>query len=130
MLDNKLGIDSSAELAREEERITKKKAIELFDRFNILYLKDQLVSHLSGGEKQRVAIARALIKSPKIILADEPTGSLNFEKGIMIMELLKKCHEKSKQVMIFVTHDDRMAKYADVVIHFEDLLIKRRDGNV
>lgn len=48
----------------------------------------------------------------------------------MIMELLKKCHEKPKQVMIFVTHDDRMAKYADVVIHFEDLLIKRRDDNV
>lgn len=103
---------------------------DALNEVDLLDKKNEKVRNLSGGEKQRVAIARALIKSPKIILADEPTGSLNFEKGIMIMELLKKCHEKSKQVMIFVTHDDRMAKYADVVIHFEDLLIKRRDDNV
>jgi ABC-type lipoprotein export system ATPase subunit len=79
---------------------------------------------LSGGEKQRVAIARALMKSPKIILADEPTGSLNYEKGLEIMELLKEFHKKSNHVMIFVTHDDRMAKFADEVIHFEDILVK------
>ena len=82
------------------------------------------VKKLSGGEKQRVAIARSLIKSPKIILADEPTGSLNYEKGIEIMELLDKFHKKSNHVMIFVTHDDRMAKFADEVIHFEDILVK------
>ena len=103
---------------------------DALNEVDLLDKKNEKVRNLSGGEKQRVAIARALIKSPKIILADEPTGSLNFEKGIMIMELLKKCHEKSKQVMILVTQDDRMAKYADVVIHFEDLLIKRRDDNV
>ena len=82
------------------------------------------VKKLSGGEKQRVAIARALMKSPKIILADEPTGSLNYEKGLEIMELLHKFHKKSKHVMIYVTHDDRMAKYADKIIHFEDVLEK------
>ena len=82
------------------------------------------VKKLSGGEKQRVAIARSLIKSPKIILADEPTGSLNYEKEIEIIELLDKFHKKSNHVMIFVTHDDRMAKFADEVIHFEDILVK------
>lgn len=82
------------------------------------------VKKLSGGEKQRVAIARALIKFPKIILADEPTGSLNYEKGLEIMELLKEFHKKSNHVMIFVTHDDRMAKFADEVIRFEDILVK------
>lgn len=82
------------------------------------------VKKLSGGEKQRVAIARSLIKSPKIILADEPTGSLNYEKGLEIMELLSKFHKKSNNVMIFVTHDDRMAKFADEVINFEDILVK------
>ena len=82
------------------------------------------VKRLSGGEKQRVAIARALIKSPKIILADEPTGSLNYEKGLEIMELLNEFHKKSNHVMIFVTHDDRMAKFADEVIRFEDILVK------
>lgn len=82
------------------------------------------VRKLSGGEKQRVAIARALIKSPKIILADEPTGSLNYEKGVEIMKLLNEFHKKSNYIMIFVTHDDRMAKFADEVIQFEDLLVK------
>lgn len=82
------------------------------------------VRKLSGGEKQRVAIARALIKSPKIILADEPTGSLNYEKGVEIMQLLNEFHKKSNYIMIFVTHDDRMAKFADEVIQFEDLLVK------
>lgn len=103
---------------------------EALKEVDLLDKKNEKVRNLSGGEKQRVAIARALIKSPKIILADEPTGSLNYEKGIKIMELLKKCHAKSKQVMIFVTHDDRMAKYADEVIRFEDILLNRRDGNV
>lgn len=103
---------------------------EALKEVDLLDKKNEKVRNLSGGEKQRVAIARALIKSPKIILADEPTGSLNYEKGIKIMELLKKCHEKSKQVMIFVTHDDRMAKYADEVIRFEDILTSRRDDNV
>ena len=83
------------------------------------------VKTLSGGEKQRVAIARALMKSPKIILADEPTGSLNYKKGLEIMELLKEFHKKSEHVMIFVTHDDRMASFADEVIQFEELLIQK-----
>ena len=82
------------------------------------------VKKLSGGEKQRVAIARALMKSPKIILADEPTGSLNYEKGVEIMELLKEFHKKSNHIMIFVTHDDRMAKFADEIIQFENILVK------
>ncbi len=92
--------------------------------------KKEKVRKLSGGEKQRVAIARALMKSPKIILADEPTGSLNYEKGIEIMELLKEFHKKSKHIMLFVTHDDRMAKFADEVIYFEDILVKGGENNV
>ena len=64
------------------------------------------------------------MKSPKIILADEPTGSLNYEKGVEIMELLKEFHKKSNHIMIFVTHDDRMAKFADEIIQFENILVK------
>ena len=88
------------------------------------------VKKLSGGEKQRVAIARALMKSPKIILADEPTGSLNYEKGLEIMKLLTDFHKKSKNVMIYVTHDDRMASFADEIIDFESLLVKEGENNV
>lgn len=97
---------------------------EVLKDVDLLNKKKEKIKNLSGGEKQRVAIARALMKKPKIILADEPTGSLNYEKGIQIMELLKESHKKSKQVMIYVTHDDRMAKYADEIIHFEDLILK------
>lgn len=96
----------------------------LLDQVGLKNKKKVKVKKLSGGEKQRVAIARALIKSPKIILADEPTGNLDYEKGLEIMELLRKFHKKSNHVMIFVTHDDRMAKFADEVIQFDTLLTK------
>lgn len=108
-------------------KIEKINCIEIDDILKQVGLENKKrtkVRKLSGGEKQRVAIARALMKSPKIILADEPTGSLNYEKGIEIMELLKRFHKKSKHIMIYVTHDDRMAQYADEVIHFEDMLVK------
>lgn len=108
-------------------KIEKIECIDIDDILEQVGLKNKRktkVKKLSGGEKQRVAIARALIKSPKIILADEPTGSLNYEKGLEIMELLNEFHKKSNHVMIFVTHDDRMAKFADEVIQFEDILVK------
>ena len=106
------------------EKINCLKIDEILKQVGLQNKRKVKVKKLSVGEKQRVAIARALIKSPKIILADEPTGSLNYEKGLEIMELLKKFHKKSNNVMIFVTHDDRMAKFADVTIKFEDILVK------
>ena len=113
-------------------KIEKVKCIDIDTILDDVGLKNKRktkVKNLSGGEKQRVAIARALMKEPKIILADEPTGSLNYQKGIEIMELLKKFHKKSKHIMIFVTHDDRMAKFADEIIQFEDVLIKGGNKN-
>ncbi|QNO14690.1 ABC transporter ATP-binding protein [Alkalicella caledoniensis] len=86
------------------------------------------IKRLSGGEKQRVAIARVLLKSPKVMLCDEPTGSLNTAKGIEIMELLVKIHKEENNILIVVTHDDRMCKYFDKVIKFEDMLGGIRDA--
>lgn len=125
--DFKLIEDMTVEDNLDLLKIEKIACIDIDDILEQVGLKNKRktkIKKLSGGEKQRVAIARALIKSPKIILADEPTGSLNYEKGLEIMELLIEFHKKSNHVMIFVTHDDRMAKFADEVIRFEDLLIK------
>ena len=86
----------------------------LLDRLGILPLKRRRVERLSGGEKQRVAIARALIKRPEIILADEPTGNLNYEYGVRIMEQL--IENAGGGTLITVTHDDRLAPRFDHVL--------------
>ena len=86
----------------------------LLERLGILPLKKRRVRALSGGEKQRVAIARALVKRPSIILADEPTGNLNFETGRAVMEQLI---ENARQgTLIAVTHDERLAPLFDHVL--------------
>ena len=80
----------------------------------------QKVSTLSGGEKQRVCIARALLQKGKIILCDEPTGSLNQALANEIIKLLIELHKKTKSTLIVVTHDERLTSYFDKVIHYED----------
>ena len=78
---------------------------------------------LSGGEKQRVAIARALAKKPKLIFADEPTSALYGENGHIVMELLRKCAKEQGATVLCVTHDARLAVFADRIITIEDGVI-------
>jgi putative ABC transport system ATP-binding protein len=75
---------------------------------------------LSGGEKQRVAIARALAKKPKLIFADEPTSALDGENGHVVMELLRRCAKEQGATVLCVTHDARLAVFADRIITIED----------
>ena len=96
------------------ERVDTSSAADILAKLGLLDKKNKKVKHLSGGEKQRVAIARAIVKRPDIILADEPTGNLNFEIGeAVIRQLLEVSKGKT---LIAVTHDDRLGKYFDHII--------------
>ncbi len=75
---------------------------------------------LSGGQQQRVAIARALVHDPKFVICDEPTSSLDHHSGQIVMELLQKIIKEKGASMIVVTHDERIYKYADRIVHMED----------
>jgi len=86
-------------------------------------LKDRInhkPSELSGGEAQRVAIARALINSPKLILADEPTGNLDTENAASIIDLIFSLREKYKQTFVIVTHNEEFAKNCDTIVSLKD----------
>ncbi|VHA66143.1 ABC transporter ATP-binding protein [Streptococcus pyogenes] len=98
----------------------KAKANQLFDDLGIAGLKHQLPQELSGGERQRVAIARALYHNPALILADEPTASLDTEKAYEVVKLLAKESKEKNKAIIMVTHDDRMLEYCDKVYRMQD----------
>ncbi|HER1658754.1 TPA: ABC transporter ATP-binding protein [Streptococcus pyogenes] len=98
----------------------KAKANQLFDDLGITGLKHQLPQELSGGERQRAAIARALYHDPALILADEPTASLDTEKAYEVVKLLAKESKEKNKAIIMVTHDDRMLKYCDKVYQMQD----------
>ena len=99
----------------------------LFKELGIDHLENKLPKDLSGGERQRLAIARALYNNPPIILADEPTASLDSARAFEVVDLLsKECKEKNKSI-IMVTHDNRMIEKCDHVYRMKDgILIKER----
>lgn len=97
-----------------------KRALELLDIMGIKEKAHRKPSELSGGERQRVAIARSLANNPSIILADEPTGSLDSKNGDLILEHLKKLHNEKKVTLIVVTHDMRVAEMADRIVKVLD----------
>ena len=101
------------------EGIDTSNAVMLLKDLGIEEKKNSKVKHLSGGQKQRVAIARALIKKPKIILADEPTGNLNFAIGEQVIKELVKISQGN--TLIAVTHDERLSKYFDEVIDMNEM---------
>ncbi|HSO26355.1 MAG TPA: ABC transporter ATP-binding protein [Methanobacteriaceae archaeon] len=102
----------------EERALSLLKSVDLEDKI------DQKPTKLSGGERQRVAIARALVNHPSIILADEPTGSLDSKTGDIILDLLKDLHIKENVTLVLVTHEPYVANMADRIITVLDGKIK------
>ena len=106
---------------QKEEAVSKAKL--LLKKIGLLNRSDHYPSELSGGEKQRISIARALINEPDIILADEPTGSLDFDTAKEIFELLKK-QINSKRLIIFATHNRFFANKSDCLLEIVNGNIK------
>jgi len=102
----------------KEERISRSKEL-----LTLVGLEDVLQNRpmqLSGGQQQRVAIARALANNPEVILADEPTGNLDSKTENDIMSLLSDLHKKENKTIVMITHNEKLAKYAQRIIHLVD----------
>jgi len=96
------------------------RARELLERVGLADKAHRRPPELSGGERQRVAVARALINNPELILADEPTGSLDSKTEKAVLDLLRELHRERGVTLILVTHDARVAQHADRVIELID----------
>lgn len=98
--------------------------MKLLEELSIAHLADKLPEELSGGERQRVAIARALYNDPALILADEPTASLDTQRAYDVVELLAKESKEKNKAIIMVTHDKRMITHCDKVYEMQDGVLK------
>ena len=99
----------------------------LFDQLGISDLANKYPEELSGGQRQRVAIARALYNDPTIILADEPTASLDTERAFEVVQLLAKEAKEKNKAILMVTHDRRLIAYCDRLLVIEDGLLREEE---
>ncbi len=100
--------------------LAKAKAVEWLTRFGLADRLNNRPDQLSGGQQQRVAVARALVAEPTLVLADEPTGNLDTRAGDEIASLLRKVSQEFNRTVVMVTHDARIAAYADRIIFLKD----------
>ncbi|WP_260924473.1 ABC transporter ATP-binding protein [Novosphingobium sp. 9] len=100
-------------------------ALDALDKVGLKEWWDHTPAELSGGQQQRVAIARAIVTSPDVLLADEPTGNLDSERSVEIMELLTRLNREQGITVLMVTHEPDMAAFARTIVHFRDGLVDR-----
>ena len=108
----------------EDRRERYERGMAALDKVGLKPWWDHTPAELSGGQQQRVAIARAIVTSPDVLLADEPTGNLDTERSIEIMELLTDLN-RSGITVIMVTHELEMAAFARTIVHFRDGVVER-----
>lgn len=102
---------------------------EVLQEVGLAARMDNFPAQLSGGEQQRVAIARALAKNPKLVLADEPTGALDYETGKQVLKLLQDVSRKRGQTVLIITHNAAIAPMADRVIRINDAKVRGMTEN-
>lgn len=112
-------VEISAQISPQaKDPVTVLKSVGLGERAN------NFPSQLSGGEQQRVAIARALAKNPRLLLADEPTGALDYQTGKEVLQLLKTAAEETHTTVLVITHNSALAPIADRVIEISDAKVR------
>jgi putative ABC transport system ATP-binding protein len=113
----------------DEKRARRATAMAALEKVGLDQWWDHTPAELSGGQQQRVAIARAIVTQPDVLLADEPTGNLDSERSVEIMELLTDLNRASGITVLMVTHEPDMAAFARTVVHFKDGLVERIEAN-
>ena len=116
-------VEFSAQLANISQKERKERVNELLKLVGMEHRTNHLPDSLSGGERQRVAIARALIHNPKLVLADEPTGSLDTATGSKVLDLLESLSDEFNVSLLLVTHDKASTRICDRVITMQDGLL-------
>ena len=119
LLDNVL-MPLLSDYSNVETQASKDFAIELLDRIGLADRKNHYPAQLSGGQRQRAAFARALINRPKLLLADEPTGSLDQENANALMELMVEVNKEIGTTLIVVSHWDQLHRYLHQTVHLAD----------
>lgn len=127
LLDRKTVYENVAlagEVIGRSEREIRKETMNLLEKVGLAHMADRYPHECSGGEQQRVAIARALLNKPKVLLADEPTGNLDPDNALLIMDLLKQLNETEGITMFIVTHAEELSR------RFETRTLYIREGRV
>ncbi|WP_109809187.1 ABC transporter ATP-binding protein [Sphingosinithalassobacter portus] len=109
----------------ENRKVRYDMAMAALDKVGLAPWADHTPAELSGGQQQRVAIARAIVTQPDVLLADEPTGNLDSERSVEIMELLSDLNRNGGITVLMVTHEPEMAEFARTIVHFKDGLVER-----